>query len=403
MLLVFIVALLARAGWGTLSLIRADSPTALTYPDEEQYWSMADSLADGNGMRDELGFRATRMPLYPGILSLCARFDSGLIMAKALQWFLGAAGAVFAAMLAARVAGPRAGLLAGVLVGVDPFLVFFSSLLLTETLLVTLLCGLWCLVWPWMAGKSPASFSRACLVGLVAAACVYARPSSVGLLVLLGLVLVVRGRFSKRAIAAVGISTVIVVASLVPWAMRNQHVTGRWCWLTLRGGISLYDGVRPDAAGDSDLGNVKNAPQVAGMDEVQWNDHFMREATRLIAEDPVRIVRLATVKFLRTWNLFPNVATHQSTLVRLVSGGWMTVVLVAAIIGIVRHRRAGLTWLGVMVLLLPAVYLTLLHCLFVGSVRYRLPAMPMIEVLAAVAITCLINGTRYTGGNVPEQ
>ncbi len=37
----------------------------------------------------------------------------------------------------------------------------------------------------------------------------------------------------------------------------------------------------------------------------------------------------------------------------------------------------------VLFLMLPAVYLSLLHGLFVGSVRYRLGATPMMEMLAA--------------------
>jgi hypothetical protein len=43
----------------------------------------------------------------------------------------------------------------------------------------------------------------------------------------------------------------------------------------------------------------------------------------------------------------------------------------------------------VVFLLLPALYLSALHSLFVGSVRYRLGAMPMIEILAALAVVAL--------------
>ena len=45
-------------------------------------------------------------------------------------------------------------------------------------------------------------------------------------------------------------------------------------------------------------------------------------------------------------------------------------------------------------LLLPALYLSALHNLFVGSVRYRLSAMPMLEVLAAVALIALVDWVR---------
>ncbi|MCH7883742.1 MAG: hypothetical protein IIC01_00705 [Planctomycetes bacterium] len=41
---VFLVALLMRAGWGTYRLAQADDPSALEFPDEQQYWDMAASL-----------------------------------------------------------------------------------------------------------------------------------------------------------------------------------------------------------------------------------------------------------------------------------------------------------------------------------------------------------------------
>ena len=69
----FLVALSLRAGWGTYRLAQADDPSALEFPDEQQYWDMAASLMAGEGLKDELGFRATRMPLYPTLLAAWAR------------------------------------------------------------------------------------------------------------------------------------------------------------------------------------------------------------------------------------------------------------------------------------------------------------------------------------------
>jgi len=54
---------------------------------------------------------------------------------------------------------------------------------------------------------------------------------------------------------------------------------------------------------------------------------------------------------------------------------------------------------AIMGLLLPAIYFTLLHMLFVGSVRYRLPAMPMIVVLSAVGIASLLTKPGRTRNN----
>ena len=56
--------------------------------------------------------------------------------------------AVVIAGLGARLFGLTVGLLAGFAVAGDPFGVFFSNLLLTETLFTTALCITWWLAWP---------------------------------------------------------------------------------------------------------------------------------------------------------------------------------------------------------------------------------------------------------------
>ena len=99
---------------------------------------------------------------------------------------------------------------------------------------------------------------------------------------------------------------------------------------------------------------------------------------------PARVCELAWVKFLRMWSPWPNAADMQSWTFRLavllgytplaVLGGW----------GFARNwRRDHLCWLC----LLPAVYFTCLHVVFVSSIRYREPAMLPWIVLAAAAAT----------------
>jgi len=389
------VALLLRAGWGTFRLVRADDPSALEFPDEEQYWLMAGSVAIGEGLQDELGFRATRMPLYPAGLSVLAAMANGVIIAKVFHWVLGAAAAALTAGAAAALFDRRVGLIAGLLVAFDPFLIFFSSLLLTETAFVAVLVALWWVI-ARIIQQGTESLERWVAVGLVAAVCVYVRESGVGLIaVVLGLVLVCR-RFDRRTSVGAAIAAGLVVLALVPWAARNQRVIGEWCWLTTRAGISLYDGVGPHATGDSDLGNIKQMPAVRGLSEVEWNRYFMDESVKAIKSEPGRVVTLAGKKLARMWNPFPNVQTYQSPLVRTIAAVWTIPTFILAVVGAllltIRCRRQDVR--TAIFLLLPALYLSALHSLFVGSVRYRLGAIPMVEILAAVALVAVADRVR---------
>ena len=102
--------------------------------------------------------------------------------------------------------------------------------------------------------------------------------------------------------------------------------------------------------------------------------------------EPGRTVVLAVRKFLLTWNIFPNAPDQRSAGRMVLSAAWMVPMLVLGGIGLLRGRIvAG----GRTILLIPVAYFTLLHMVFVGSVRYRVPIMPFVEILAAVGLTVL--------------
>ncbi len=396
---VFILALTMRAGWGMFRLIGADDPTSLEFPDETQYWLMAENLHNGEGLRDEFGFKATRMPLYPAWLSLFTSSTHGVIAAKVCQWIMGALVALLAAGLATTTFDHRVGLIAGIVVALDPFLTFFSSLLLTETpYLCAEVAMIWCAIALSQKNIAPRWWSWFGL-GVLGALCIYLRESSVAIvgLVLLWLTLSQRHwRPWRPVLLGVSLAAVVVVISLLPWAWRNAHVTGDWCMLTHRGGVSLYDGVGPQADGSSNLGDVQQMSEVLGMDEVEWNRYFMRESWRAIFSEPGRVARLIPTKLARLWNPLPNVETYQSAKVRAVSALWTLPVYILALagVGLLVTMKSGLGVRVVVFLLLPAIATTVLHSVFVGSVRYRLIAMPLLEILAAYALVYLYHKVR---------
>jgi hypothetical protein len=96
--------------------------------------------------------------------------------------------------------------------------------------------------------------------------------------------------------------------------------------------------------------------------------------------NPGRALQLAGVKFLRMWNLWPNEPRLRSWPVRLAVFFTYTPLLILAII--CAWRTLGRGW-PYLLCWLPAVYLTLLHVVFVSSIRYREPAM--LALLALVA------------------
>jgi 4-amino-4-deoxy-L-arabinose transferase-like glycosyltransferase len=185
-----------------------------------------------------------------------------------------------------------------------------------------------------------------------------------------------------------------LVLAMAPWWIRNARVTGVFVPTTLQVGESLYDGLHPGATGASDMRFVKRfrrelkvedrrlasgRPPAASFE--QRLDRRMRDAAiEWAAEYPGQALRLAAVKFLRIWNVWPNEPSFRRPLFRLVVAAGYLPLLVLGIGGALMFSRRGwpyvLCWL-------PALYVTCLHVVFVGSIRYRQPVMLPVIVLAA--------------------
>ena len=375
---VFGAALLARAAW---VLVRwAQGGPSLEFPDEEIHWQLARNLVAGGGLSTDDGRLAARMPLYPLFLALFAWLGpAGILVARLGQCVVGAATAGLVFLLADAALGRRAAIAAGLLVCIDPYAIFFANLLLTETVFALLAVALTACAWA-VAARGPARATVG--VGLLGAAAVLTRPSAAGWIPLLWLTLCAfdsnRGRAVRRGALYAG----ILIVCLLPWGVRNRVLLGSFAWLSTNGGVTLYDAQGPQAGGGSDQTFLGALPELALLDEVARDRELQRRAIQQMRDDPLRVLRLAGIKFLRTWSLTPNVESYRGGVTGVVSATFTLGVLLAAGVGLLGRRGPK----GLMILLwLPVVYFTLLHCIYVGSLRYRIPLMPFVEIAAACA------------------
>jgi hypothetical protein len=186
-----------------------------------------------------------------------------------------------------------------------------------------------------------------------------------------------------------------LVVAMAPWWVRNYRVTGHFIPTTLQTGASLYDGLNPLATGASDMRFV---PQFVEEESGQWvvdsgqisddfeyrlNSRFLNAAIEWGKQNPQQVLRLAGTKFLRMWNIWPNEPSFSSWPARIIVVFAFVPILILGIIGAWKTFRLGwpywMCWL-------PTVYLTLIHLVFVSSVRYREPAMLGVIVLAAAVL-----------------
>ena len=400
LLLVIAFAVRLAAGWVWQS--RLDGRFGMG--DSESYWALGLAIAEGKPY--ECGpehARVFRTPGYPillaPILRLAGDEQIAVLVARAEAALLGVLAVAGVWWLTRLLFDQRAALIAAALATFYPGAIALSALILSEAPfcpLVLLQLAFWTIAWRTRTPAQTTMFSFC--GGLAAGAATLMRPSWLlftPLAAAVGLLSHGRNALLLRHVAIAFWMILGLVTAMLPWWVRNACVTGRFVPTTLQVGASLYDGLNPDATGASNMDFVPRfaaqqrqeavEPGGTSNDSFEWRlDRRLRaEAIAWAEANPGRAVQLAGVKFLRMWNVWPNEPRLSSW-----PTGWAvlftyTPLLFFAIMGAWRTLDRGwpyiLCWL-------PAVYFTLLHTVFVSSIRYREPAMLALLALAAGAM-----------------
>ena len=195
--------------------------------------------------------------------------------------------------------------------------------------------------------------------------------------------------WNEPAVGVAVLAAMLVV--LAPWWIRNWHVTGRFIPTTLQVGASLYDGLSPTATGASEMkffagfiaAEREHDAGATDLFEVRLDRRMRREAVEWAMTHPAQATRLALVKIGRMWNIWPNEPSFSTWPVRLVVAGTYVPIMILALVGAWRTFHLGLPY---MLCWFPAVYFTLLHAVFVSSIRYREPPLLALIVLAVAAV-----------------
>jgi hypothetical protein len=358
-----LAALALRLGWALH--VPADDAAIDSLPDQREYLELGRNFLAGRGMQftdPRFGqvVWAYRTPGYPLLVAVC---DGNVRAIRMVQAVMDGSTVLAAYLLAGVWLSPGLCLLAGVIVAVNPWLIYFAGLILSETLFTAMLA--WGMVL--LARRRPA------LGAIVLALSVLVRPSAIVLGPLLAWAVTRTARWPAVAAA-------MVVVVLFPWALRNHVRTGAWVWTSTNSGITRYDGFNPAATGASDQSFVREMPELKGMDEVQRSRYLDDLANRYIRENPGRCLGLAVVKMGRLWSPVPLSLEFSRPMYVAIGLAYSVPVFALALAGLLR-RRAG--WL---VLLMPAIYFTVIHAASVASLRYRVPVEPLIAVLAASAL-----------------
>ncbi|MBK5287865.1 MAG: glycosyltransferase family 39 protein [Acidimicrobiia bacterium] len=311
---------------------------------------------------------------------------------------LGMVGIVLLAMLARRLAGDRAGLIAAAIAATYPHLWINDTLIMSETLAVAAVVGALLLL---LRLEDEPKLATAAALGVVCGLGALARAELILLAPLLALPLLWfwRARPWRARIATVVVVGVGVLAIVGPWVAFNQARFEESTFISTNDGIAIL-GSTCDAVfsgppiGLTNLSKCvpKRAPK--GDQSVVSKIYRQRAFDYINDGHGIQFLKVIAARIGRDWGLFRpadmpsfNESEGRPRWVTTLGMWWYYPLLALAIAGavVLRRRRVRQWFLAV-----PPVIVTVGAILSYGQTRFRVPAEPVIVVLAAVALSAVV-------------
>jgi 4-amino-4-deoxy-L-arabinose transferase-like glycosyltransferase len=240
----------------------------------------------------------------------------------------------------------------------------------------------------------PTAFRWSAACGIAAGFATLTRPTALTTPILWIGMLLLLGRGSRKA-KSVAVATLLMILTVVPWAIRNDRVLGTLVPVSTNGGDVFYRANNPLATGSWTAKGERDLSPYLG-DEVRWNQMGFAWGKEWIASHPSEFLKLAVKKqntFLGSdetgeyWALERAYPEKQQAgfIGKWVSDLWWFLLWIALAFSMLRYRRDFLHTPELTCLLLPFLYFLFIHSVFESQDRYHIPGVPFVLIICALA------------------
>lgn len=355
--------------------------------DANGYWDLGQAIAAGADYAIHTPpRRVLRTPGFPLLLAASIRvFGHSILMASLLLALVGTVVCLQVYLLTRRLAGPLPALAALAIAAISPLQIASSVQILSEGWFTCWVLASLLTLEPLLRAEPPHRklhlLLQALTAGLATGAGILVRPGWIlwPALATTLLLLFHRGPKGQRILLA-GLLCLGSWLMLLPWAMRNHQVSGMWIYTSLWSGPSLYDGLNPQATGASDMRFLDEESLYTRFSEAEVNELYKGRALDFVLQNPKRTTELAITKLARFLSPVLNAQGLSNAVLNTCLLIWYLILMMLTVRGLFSGR---LTAVAILLLFLPFLQFLLVHMVFVGSVRYRLPVeMPLTAVAA---------------------
>ena len=395
------LALAARSFW--VAYAPADPTDGSHVDDTYFYHYSADRLAEGSGyVVPWTGAETAHWP--PGYTFFLAGLYWLFGPHVAIGWIanivLGTLTCVAVYIAGCLILSQRAGAVAGLLLAVFPGHIFFSSLLLSETLFTFLVVVAMTLTLLVARQGRDTGMARLILLGVVVGAAALVRGQGLFLLIAAALFWWLSTADWRRALRWAAVVGVTSLAVIVPWSIRNYVAMNSFVFISTNAGGNLWLGNHEGATGrfmwmadEWMRRRYANLPEPQR--EVAVSNLALREGLKFMFTHPADELRLSATKLRALyeddeeglwWIHRPKVGRRVGSIgvIADVADGFYFAVLAVSAGGLaywLRRRRSAVA----LPLLVVGVF-TLGQLPFFADPRFHFPMLPSFCLLAAVGV-----------------
>jgi hypothetical protein len=443
--IVGILAALLRVAW---VLIASRQPVGLSDP--LLYLNSGAAIAAGDGYISLLGNpTAYYPPGYPyflgGIqwaLKMLGLVDHRVLVVGLLQALLGgiAAGALVVTGDQLFANGRRSqeaqepshrwsiGVIAGMLYACWPNLILHAPIIMSESLFLAVFSVLLAVLVTWTSRsaacanpdkkRSQPAWRLSALIVIATMLCTWIRPQSIFLLLPAIVVAWRLGRSGwRRTLQGAALVLLGMVFAVVPWTIRNAIVMGHFIPMSTNTGDNLCIGFHTGATGAFTLGPAACATEgryIDGPDiEVARDGELRDRAIRWIVEHPAQLPALSLKKLVATfrfdddalfgWEGFGadlHLEPSERRYLRAIGNGYYWIIGLLATVGlglvvrdywrVYQEPKVIAAIQNSVLIVAVAASGALVPVLFFGDSRFKVPIVPCLALLAALAIHSLL-------------
>ena len=371
---------------------------ALRYlPDEEEYVTLAQNLAQSGSYSLDGELTAYRPPGYAAVLSLVSLLGGEIFHFRLLNFLLMAGSLLLVGRFLSRQGYNLGAVISGLLVVAYPVLFYSAGTLYPQTLAAFLfLLVLDIYTRPGL--RSLHHLVGGALFGLL----VLTVPTFFYAFIVIAAWLWFYRREQLKKYLVLSLGVMLLVLGF--WTARNYAVFDTFTFVSTNSGENLLVGnsenTTPNAGTTVNISKYLSG--ASGLDEVERDGYFRQQALEYITSHPGEAARLYVLKVLNYFNFRNELVTRAEAtpwkdILMLVTYGPLLVVFLLRLLQLARIKLSPLE------VLLSGLYLTsaLVSAIFFTRIRFRLPFDYLL--IMAVAIALEVNFRRFLLIPIPSK